>query len=283
MSTTWPSAGWHVPDEVLARYAARPESLDDVTASSVEQHLLSCAACRTGVDGATVLDVGVSWAAIATTIDQPAPSLAERALSRLGVPADLARLVAATPGLRLAWLAAVALLGAAAIAVARDGGSDAAFLLLAPLVPLAGVALAFVPIADPGGEAGVATPLHGPGLALRRTIAVLVPTVAILTVAGLLVPGLAGWSVVWILPGLALSTTSLAVSTYVRVPVAVGVSVGIWFGVVSASRLMAPGVRVVELDLFQPAGQLACLVAIAGAGAVVVARRDRFATLEVTW
>jgi hypothetical protein len=275
---------WHVPGDTLTRYAAHPEGLDDVTASSVEQHLIACADCRAAVaTSADPVVVDASWAAIAAAIDQPAPTVAERALARLGVPADMSRLVAATPGLRAAWVAAVALLGVAAVLVARDTGSDTAFLVLAPLVPLAGVALAFVPIADPGGEAGVATPLHGPGLALRRTVAVLVPTVAILTLAGLLLPGLAGWSVVWILPGLALAATSLALSTYLRVTVAVATTAVVWVAALSSSRLASRRVPLADLFVFEPAGQVACLLALAGASLVVAARRDRFATMEVTW
>ena len=275
---------WHVPGDTLVRYATAPEAIDDITASSVEQHLLACAACRASVAGAADrVALEASWQSIAVEIDQPRSPLGERVLGRIGVPAGLARLVGATPGLRFATLVAVVLLGAVAVLTARDTGSDAPFLVLAPLVPLGAVSVAFLPFADPAGEAGVATPLHGPGLALRRTLVVLVPTVVVLTLLGFAVPGLAGWSVVWILPGLGLVAFAFALSTYVRIPTAIAVTAAAWFAVLAGCRAGGPRVVAADLPVFQPAGQLAFLAVVVIALSVVVARRDRFATMEVTW
>ena len=275
---------WHVPSDTLTRFATQPEALDDVTASSIEQHLMACGDCRSIVAAASdSLAVEASWSAIADVIDAPSSWPAERALTRLGVPEDLSRVVGATPGLRLAWLAAVVLVGVAAVAAARESGTETAFLVAAPLVPLVAVTLAFLPVADPGGEAAVATALHGPGLALRRTLAVLLPTVVLLAVAGLAVPGMAGWGVAWVLPGLGLASASLAVSTFVRVPVAVCATAVAWFAAVAASGRGALRHAAADVALFQPAGQLGFVALIAVAVLTLVARRGRFATMEVSW
>ena len=74
---------------------------------------------------------------------------------------------------------------AAAVAASRSVDDSRPFLALAPLVPLAGVAVSFGPAPDPAGEAGLATPMHGAGLVLRRPIAVLATSLIVL-VAGTL-------------------------------------------------------------------------------------------------
>jgi hypothetical protein len=275
---------WHVSPDVLDRYARRPELLDDITASSVEQHLIACADCRAAVAGmADPAALGASWAAVVDEIDQPRSWAAEGVLTRLGVPADLSRLVAATPGLRIAWLAAVLVVAAAAVLAARQHGDDGPFLVIAPLVPLAAVAVAYLPVAEPAGEAGVAAPLHGAGLALRRTLAVLVPTIVVLALVGLALPVVGSWSFAWVLPGLGLAAASVALATFVRVPVAVGATAVLWLMVLMGSR--ARGVRgpIAEAAVFELPGQLVSVAVVLLAAAVIVGRRDRFETVEVTW
>lgn len=275
---------WHVTEDVLVRYARRPEAVDDVTASSIEQHLIACADCRTAVAAAAHTDaLEVSWAAIVDEIDQPRSWAAEGVLTRLGMPASLSRLVAATPGLRLAWLAAVLVVAAAAVLLARRTGADAPFLVVAPLVPLGAVALAFLPLAEPAGEAGIAAPLHGAGLALRRAVAVLAPTMVLLLIAGLALPDLAEGSFSWVLPGLGLAVASLALATFVRVPVAIGAMAVTWLVVLTASRAGAVRRPIVEAAVFQASGQLVSVAVVLVAAAVIASRRDRFSTVEVSW
>ncbi|HET6664139.1 MAG TPA: hypothetical protein VFG94_07770 [Acidimicrobiales bacterium] len=275
---------WHIPPDILARYASRPEAVEEVTASSIEQHLMACAECRLVVAGsADASALETSWSAVADAIDQPRPWFAERVLARLGVPADLSRLVAATPGLRLAWLAAVVVVGTLAVLAAREAGNDAPFLVVAPLVPLGAVALAFLPIAEPAGEAGVAAPMHGAGLALRRTVAVLAPTMVLLAVAGLALPDLAGPGFTWVLPGLGLAVAALALSTFLRVPVAVGTMAVVWLLALYASRMRSARLPIGEIVVFRPVGQVVSAAVIAAAVLTLIARRDRFDTVEVSW
>jgi len=276
---------WHAPPDTLARFARTPESLDDLTASSLEEHLITCTACRSIVaDAADITALQRSWAEVADSVDQPRHTFVERMLVGLGLPDDLARVVGATPGLRVAWLVTTVALAVVAIATGRDTGSDAPFLLLAPLVPLGSVALAFLPTEEPGGEAATAAPLFGASLMIRRSLAVLAPTFAILAVAGLAQPDLADGAAVWILPGLALTLGSLALATYVRVTTAVLTLAGAWVGLLAlVSLLDGRRIPVADTQVFGPVGQAIALGLGLIATAALYVRRDRFSTMEVTW
>lgn len=276
---------WHAPSDALVQFARSPETIDEMTASSIEQHVVACGDCRDVVAGATdALALRRSWAEVADGIDQPRHTFAERFFVRLGMPSDLARVVGATPGLRIAWLATAALLAAAAIATSRDAGSDTAFLVLAPLVPLGAVALTFLPAEEPGGEAATATPLAGAGLVLRRSVAVLAPTFVILALAGLAQPDLTAGGALWVLPGLALSVGSLALATYVRVTSATATMAVGWVALlVLVSLRDGRQIPVAETVAFGAVGQLTAAALVLVAIGALYLRRDRFSTLEVTW
>lgn len=276
---------WHAPSDALVQFARSPETIDEVTASSIEQHLVACGDCRTLVASATdSLALRRSWSEVADAIDAPRHTFVERFLVRLGMPSDLARIVGATPGLRLAWLATVALLAAVAIATSRDAGSDTAFLILAPLVPLGTVALTFLPAEEPGGEAATATPAAGASLVLRRSVAVLAPTFAILAVAGLGQPDLTAGGSLWVLPGLALSVGGLALATYLRVTSATATLAVGWVAVVGLASLQNDHQGpIAETAVFGAVGQLTAATLVLVAIGTLHLRRDRFSTMEVTW
>lgn len=276
---------WHAPPDALVQFAQTPEDLDDVMAASIEQHLVACATCREAVaSAADRVALGRSWAEVADVIDQPVPTLVQRLLRRIGVPDHMAQLVGATPQLRFAWLATTVLLAAAAVATAHDMGSDTPFLIVAPLVPLGAVLITFLPAEDPGGEAAVATPLHGAGLLIRRVIAVLVPTFAILGLASLAQPEVSGTSALWVLPGLALAMGALALSTVLRASTAVAVLALTWIGVVTLAGIADPRASSISsTGVFTTTGQLFSLVVALSAATWLYARRDAFSTMEVTW
>lgn len=274
---------WHAAPALLARYADAPETIDDMTASSIEAHLVACADCRRQLSAtADPALATVSWNAIAERIDQPHTTPVERLLGRFGIESGVARIIAATPGLQVAGLATVVVLAAAAAFASRSAGVEGLFLLLAPLAPLAAVAAAFAPAADPAGEAGVATPMHGAGLMVRRAVAVLAVTFTVLGVAALALPDLGPRSAAWVLPGLALALGALALSTWLRVEVAVSALAAAWLMAVW-SLYWAGGHDgpVVDTATFTAVGQLTSLIVAVVAAALVVVRRDRFATLEV--
>ena len=272
---------WHAAPELLTLFASTPGALDDVTASSVEAHLLGCDQCRRAVAAAARPEVvAATWGSIADRIDRPRPTLAERLLGRL-LPQHVARVVAATTALRLSWLAAVTLVTVAVAVAARHAGTDTPFLILAPLVPLAGVAASFGPAPDPAGEAAVATPMHGAGLVMWRTAAVLATSLMVLGIGSLALPGFDLHDLGWVLPAAALTLGSVALSTWVA-PVTATMAAGMAWAVALEVAALVDGVPrpVAAGPLFGPAAQVAFAVLTGLALLVLEARRHQLSTME---
>ena len=273
---------WHVEERLLSRYA--DGSISDAAAYSVEAHLTSCDRCRRLAAGtAEPVRAGQVWDEIVDRIDQPAAGPVERLLRRLGLPEHLARLLAATPSLRGSWLGAVSLTLAFAVAAAHVGpGDGAAFLLLAPLLPLAGVALAYARTFDPVAEVAVAAPVSGIRLVVLRTIAVVGSTVLLALVASALLPD-PGWAaVVWLLPAVGMAAATLALGTRIDLlRAAAGVAVA-WLATTAASVWLSMGRgddlqhAAQEVFAFRPAGQLLFTGMLAIALATVTARHHTF-------
>lgn len=272
---------WHAAEEVLTAFARAPRALDDTTAASVEMHVTVCDRCRAVVATATdAALVAESWDAVADVIDRPRPSFAERILAAF-VPGHVARVVAATPMLTAAWLAAVVSVAALAVSATHGLDSEALFLVIAPLVPLAGVAIAFAPAADPAGEATLATPMHGASLVLARTVVVVATTVPVLLLASLFLPVVDLGAVAWLLPALALTATAMALSTWRSPQVAAEIVAAAWTAAGFAASF-ADGASVVlaRSAVFAWPGQLVCAALLVSSVVVSVARHDHFTTLE---
>jgi hypothetical protein len=276
-------APWHVPTPLLARFADNPGNVDDVTAASIDAHLVACAECRHALTAAVAPAFAASsWAGVADRIDRPRATVLERLLRRLGMRSATTRLLAATPALQAAGLAAVAFIAVTAGVLSRTAGADGIFLVLAPLVPLGAVAASFASAADPAGEAGVGTPLHGAGLVLRRASAILAVNLGLLGAAALALPDLGPSAAAWVLPSLALARGALALGTWLRAEVAVATLASGWLLTAWGLWWFAGhDVAVADTATFAAHGQMAALAAVAAAVTVLVARRDRFATLEV--
>jgi hypothetical protein len=273
---------WHAPPAVLARFAQEPAAVDAATAASVESHLVACAECRAELAGLSDPTVtAASWDAIADRIDRPRASLLERMLELLGLRSGPARLAAATPGLRLSGLTAVAGLTALAVAAARHADAHGPFLAVAPLVPLVAVAVTFAAATDPGGEAGVATAVHSAGLAIRRAVAVLVLAFAVLGTGALALPALGSAPLGWVLPATALAVGGLALGTWVRLELALAGLAAAWLAAVGVVRyLHGIDSPFADAPLFTAAGQgLALALTVTGA-LVLAARADRYSTME---
>ncbi|MFI7028487.1 zf-HC2 domain-containing protein [Microbispora rosea] len=251
---------WHIPPGLLERYL--DGSLDPVGVMSVEAHLVRCARCRTAVpaDGGWL---ATSWERIAAEVAAPAPPLTERLLRGAGVPGHLARLLAATPALSRAWAAAVAVaLGFAVAAAHLAGHGFLAFLTLAPVLPTAGIALAYGRRIDPAHETYAATPMAGAPLLLVRSTAVLLTALALTALAVPLLPAATMPSVAWawLLPALTMTSGCLALATRVPLPLAAVTLGGGWVAVVT-------GVGAVTGDRtlpFRPGAQVlyGCAVAL---------------------
>ncbi|MYV46937.1 zf-HC2 domain-containing protein [Streptomyces sp. SID2888] len=253
--------GWHADADDLRAYLHG--ELGAPRLWSVDTHLLACAPCRLALaeaDDPRVLELG--WERLDAELDAPRPGLLEALLMRCGVADHTARLLAATPVLRASWLGAVLLVVAMTVATVYTVDSPALFLALAPLLPLAGVALSYGPALDPTYEMALVAPLHGFRLLMIRTVAVLVASLGLNGLATLALPGYGLRALAWLLPALALTATGLALAArlgQVLAPVLVG---GGWIALLVAVATTGHG----ELSPFTGAGQgVAAAVAVAGA------------------
>jgi hypothetical protein len=247
------SPRWHVPGHLAERYAAG--TLDAVQVMSVEAHLAGCERCRAAVP-ADEPWLAASWDRILDEVDRPRTRAAERVLRLAGVPEHLARFLVATPGLTRAWLVSVAFVLAFAVAVANlmPAHMEAllAFLAIAPVLPLAGIAAAYGPHVDPVYELQAATPMAGSRTLLLRSVAVLVPAVVMTGLATPFLPGPPGLSTAWVLPSLVLTLVALALSSHVPVRVAASLLASCWLGTV----LLSGGVTGDRFGPFHPPAQL---------------------------
>lgn len=270
---------WHTDGATLRGYQLGV--LPPARAASVEAHLAACAPCRADLAGvADVTRLDRNWSAITARLEERSLTRVERALVRLGIAEHDARLIAMTPSLRSpSVLGLVALVAVVGVASALDGGTrDAtfyAFVVLAPLLPVAGVAAAFGSVGDPARELTASTPKPAFELLLVRSLAVVAITTIITTVAAL--PFSGGWqAAAWLLPALGLTAASLALSTWVAAHWAAAGLATAWM-VAAATSWRAnhfdPDV-VARFAALRPGGQaLFALVAVAGT-AIFLARRD---------
>ena len=266
MSTS--GSAWHVDPVVLRRYGTG--TLGGSVAASVETHLLACGACRAAlapaVDPARLTAV---WDEVVDRLDRPRRTPVERLLVRLGVNEDTARLVAAAPSLTVSWLGGLTVALVFAVLAADAGPKGLVFFLaLAPVLPVAGVAVAYGREVDPTYDLGLAAPYSTFRLLLVRSSAVLVATLLLIGAGALLLP-LDGWlAAAWLLPALALSAATLAVSTRVNPVWAGGGVVTAWvFAVFSTIRVTGTA-----LAVFGPVAQLLCAVLLAMSVTVLVHR-----------
>ncbi|MEV4899448.1 zf-HC2 domain-containing protein [Nonomuraea sp. NPDC055795] len=253
---------WHIPDDLRERYLAG--ALEPALAMSVDAHLGRCAACRAAVPYDQDWLEG-SWARLEAELVTARPRPAERVLRHGGVPDHLARLLSAAPTMSRAWLVAVvAVLGFAVLAAREQAELLPAFLILAPVLPLAGIALAYGPRVDPAHELVAATPMWGPRLLLARATAVLAVSVVLAGLASPLLPAPPGLSAAWLLPALAAAAGCLALSDRLPVPIAALAVGGVWLAIVGAGGLLGGWIAA-----FGPAPQI-------GYGAAVLLLTYRF-------
>lgn len=223
-----------------------------------------------------------NWRAITIELDAPPAGRAERLLRRLGVPSHAVRLALATPSLRRAWFVAVGVvvfIGLAATDPTSPRDDLFALLVLAPLVPLLGVAFAFGPDADPAHEISLSTPMRGLHLAVTRTVTVLIASMMFLGAASLLAPGRSLAAFAWVIPSLALSASALAGMTFTSPRRSAAITATLWVVVVTMLRRNAAD----PLAAFTATGQIVMAVILMAATVVVVQRRHRFDLLQVTW
>ncbi|MFE9397200.1 zf-HC2 domain-containing protein [Streptomyces flavidovirens] len=330
-------------DALAARYAAG--TVAETDAWSLEKHVEVCGRCaqrvsaavRAGTAGPALASIREAVLATATPAAPPAsaapsptrPTRLTRPTRPAG-PAGPARptrparsvggrfgrvVWAAGPALRGAWVVAVVLVAAGAVGLAYGAGFHGArplLLALAPLLPLAGVAVSYGRHADPMYEISASTPSGGLRLLLIRTAAVLGVSLPLLTAAGAALPtttattatttttaaiatattthGAPG-AAAWLLPGLALTLGALALGSYVGCRTAAAVVGSAWGLAVALPALTSPGRSAavwltgdLALPLAQyfdgPLAQGGWAVAAALCAGVLALRRTSFDRLE---
>ena len=266
---------WHIPDDLMVAFSREPGAVRDATAASIEQHLTVCRSCQAGLAGLSPRsELDEIWAEVQDGVDRAGIGFTERLLRWLRVESGPARLIAATRALRIGAVAAVGLIVAVVVLVSRATDVGVAFLVLAPVVPTALVALSFAPGADPAGECGLATPAFGFGLVVRRAVAVEAVALLVLAVGSLFVPIDGLRALGWLLPALALSLGTLAANLRWTAPQAAAGLTLAWAAVLMVSYIAEGGRDLAESAVFDPSGQLAVGLLAAGACVVMITNRQ---------
>ncbi|MEU4119939.1 zf-HC2 domain-containing protein [Kitasatospora sp. NPDC028055] len=271
----------HASRRLIADYARGDAAMAADTVWALEAHLETCAPCR-ALLAASVVTEAPEVAALLDTVRAglvPQLDAAVRAPARRRRPRWVSAWLTPATGPWLAMTAAVTLLALLLDAVAPSGslGGASPVSLLAPALPLFGVAAAWSRALDPAYELTASTARAGLPLLLRRTTAVLA-----VVVPGLL---LTGWltgtmtAAQWLLPSLAFTSTALALGSVVGVTRAATALAAVW----SAAVLVPAGVtgRVpAALRLALEPGRLPVwgLFLVLGTAAVIV-RRNAYSTL----
>ena len=276
---------WHADVGMIDAYLR--DRLDPARAASVETHLTTCGTCRASLatqhrrDQPAADRHAASWTALAERIDRPRFSPLEGLLLRCGVPEHVTRMVAASELTRAWWLAGVMALAFAAV-LAQFGSEAAgvsAFVVLSPVVPVAGIIFAYGATGEPAYEISVVAPYPSLRRALVRSVTVMacwLPPAAAFT---LVLPGDVPL-VIWLLPALAMCSLTLALAT-VTTPVRAGCGLAVAWLVFAGSSVRGTSrydaAAVVDgLPYAHITGQWVLVAVCVTALAVAVIRRSSF-------
>ena len=282
--TPTPIPAWHAGPELLADYVAG--TANRTRAASVETHLLRCAECRAAVAPLTDTErLEGNLAAITDRVDLERISPVERFMHRLGVPHHVARVVAVGSAERVSWLTGIAVALLVALVFDSFDGSETsmfAFLVAAPILPLAGVTSSISFRSDPLGELVTAAPTTAMKVFLMRALTVLAPTLVVVAAASVLVPRLGLQPVLWLLPSLCLTSTALALGSVFSLRIVTWALGSGWVVAASIATRDAPRTDLIDrFAAFEPAGQLVLLLVSLLAIVVVAQRRDTFDFLDL--
>jgi hypothetical protein len=267
---------WHVPETLLDRFAAIDEaSLPAPALWSVEAHLERCPDCRARLTRAMAARTPETLALVESTHVELSARIA--ALPPAAGPSRRRPLQRLTGGILISRLAAcVAVLVLAALldlAADAEAGAPSWVLLVAPVLPLLGVAASWSRALDPAHELVAATPARGLRLLLWRTLVVLVLVVPAALLADALVG--TGDEATWLLPCLALTATGLALGSFVDLGRATSAVAAAW-GV----GIMAPAVASQEVPAVLEGAWLPVWAALTIlAGGVIALRRHAYRRL----
>ncbi|MCG8915713.1 zf-HC2 domain-containing protein [Actinokineospora sp. PR83] len=171
------------------------------------------------------------------------------------------------------WLAMAVFVVSGALLLDLIAPGDSApslLLLVAPVVPVLGVAGAWSRYLDPAHDLVTSTARAGVEMVLRRTFAVLLAVLPALFAGGLVTGASPAY---WLLPSLAVTAVALALGSVIGVRLAARVTVGLWVVLVIGPAVVVGGVPVV-LGVW-----VVWAVALVAGVAVVALRSARFAQL----
>ncbi|MFD0405889.1 zf-HC2 domain-containing protein [Kitasatospora sp. NPDC127116] len=271
----------HASRQLIDDYARGDTTIAADTVWALEAHLETCAPCRsrlaasvaTGVPGIAAL-VDTVRAGLEPQLDAAA-AVAPRRHRPGWVSSWLTPVM--TPWLAMTAVVTLLALLLDAVAPAERFGGSSLVSLIAPVLPLCGVAASWSSGLDPAHELTASTARAGLPLLLRRTTAVLVVVLPPLLLGGWLTGTMTAAQ--WLLPSLAFTSTALALGSVVGVTrAAVGLALA-WGAVVLAPASLTGRVpSVLQLALQPDRLPLWGLLLALGAGAVI-ARRDAYSTL----
>lgn len=262
----------HASEQLIRRYARGDTGIAGDEVWALEAHLEFCAVCRGrlaatvgGEAPAVTALVGSVWSEMAPRLATIAPMPRRRRWS--------AMLSAWASPVTVPWLFMMAFVTLCAVFLDRVRGDEVPFVLvLAPVLPVLGVAASWARGLDPAYELVAATPRAGLQLVLRRTTSVLTVVLSVLLVAGLVTGTTVGQ---WLLPCLAFTTGTLALGGLIGVTRAAIGLVTVWAAVIVAPTVAGSQVPFALQTMALPVwGVLFALGLI-----VVVARRGAYARL----
>jgi len=263
---------WHVSDHELERYANHASPT--FARASVEAHLLACDQCRstlTQVHARTV-DLDENWARIADRIDVTRRPL-RSSTTALQVSTSSPLLLLATLAVAFGVIVSVAVASAVA-----PRASLPLFVMLAPLAPVLGAVLAFQTGIDPAGQLARATPLASGRLPFLRAMLSCGASLVAVAVSSVFVPVGLGDVAVWLLPGLALTSLVVAISTWIDPSRVALVLIGAWALAVSVwswgSRPRGVPLDLADFGAEQRSVQIALIAVTACSAAVAFVRRN---------
>ncbi|HET6861333.1 MAG TPA: zf-HC2 domain-containing protein [Streptomyces sp.] len=266
----------HASARLIDGYARGDTALaaDDVWA--LESHLEGCRVCRDRLSAAVTAEAP----ALAALTEAVWSDLEHQLAAAVQAPPRRfrARLSAWTTPAMTPWLAmvlAVTLLALLLDLVGPGSGQVSLVLLLAPVLPVCGVAASWSRGLDPAYELTASTPRAGLQLVLRRTasvLAVVIPTL----LAGGWATGVTGVTAAqWLLPCLAFTSMTLALGGVIGVTRAALALVAAWTAVVLAPTLATSRTAfALQTDSLPVWGLILAL----GVG-VVIARRGAYTVL----
>ncbi|MCX4428745.1 zf-HC2 domain-containing protein [Streptomyces mirabilis] len=263
----------HASMRIIDGYARGDTELAADQVWALEAHLEACEVCRDRLSAAVTAEAPAVAALVETVWSGLQAQLTAGPLRRRRRwSAWLARWLTPTMVPWLAMVGSVTLLALLLDLVDTASGEVSLVLLLAPILPVLGVAASWSEGLDPSYELTASVPRAGLYLVLRRTASALAVVIPALLVGGWATGLMAAQ---WLLPCLAFTATTLALGSVVGVTRAAIVLAAVWAAVVVAPTLATSRTSFALQTDGLPVWGLILVLSIG----VVIARRGAYSVL----